>query len=169
MTLNRDARSLENWMHARVAKAFRVTMLSDFEASVLSKGYVTREDYEEAYRLYVEKMTAAGFIVEKIVDDSGYYVRNYSSERRNELFSGGTPCLRFLTSMRKKGLSARAAKSAHSSSFPRSSTSNPNRAINLTISSILGFAFPWMIKTQAPEFTLLAWPNLELNLPSPTG
>ncbi|QDG66574.1 hypothetical protein NIBR502772_10440 [Pseudarthrobacter sp. NIBRBAC000502772] len=89
MTLNSDARSLENWMHARVAKAFRVTTLSDFEAGVLSKGYVTREDYEEAYRLYVEKMTASGFIVETIVDDSGYYVRNYSSRRMNELFSRG--------------------------------------------------------------------------------
>jgi hypothetical protein len=76
-------------MHARVAKAFQVSTLSDFEADVLRKGHVTREDYEEAYRLYVEKMTAAGFDVEKIVDDSGYYVRNYSSRRRNELFWRG--------------------------------------------------------------------------------
>jgi hypothetical protein len=91
VTLNGDARSLENSMHARVAKAFRVTMLSDFEARVLSKGYVTREDYEEAYRLYVEKMTAAGFIVEKIVDDSGYYVRNYSSRRMDEFFAQDAP------------------------------------------------------------------------------
>lgn len=89
MTPNRDPRSLENWMHARVARAFRITMLSDFEVGVLSKGYVTREDYEEAYRLYVEKMTAAGFVVEEVVDDSGYYIRNYSSRRRNELFRRG--------------------------------------------------------------------------------
>lgn len=89
MTLDRDARSLENWMHARIAKAFRVTTLSDFEAGVLGKGYVTRADYEEAHRLYVEKMTTAGFVVEKIVDDSGYFVRNYSSPRRNELFRRG--------------------------------------------------------------------------------
>lgn len=143
MTLNRDARSLENWVHARVAKAFRVTMLSDFEAGVLSKGYVTREDYEEAYRLYVEKMTAAGFIVEKIVDASGYYVRNYSSRRRNELFRGGTrPPLRSLASMRKKGPLVKAAKSAHSSSFPRFSASNSNPVVNSTTSSILRFAFP---------------------------
>jgi hypothetical protein len=91
VTLNRDARSLEISMHARVAKAFRVTVLSDFEAGVLSKGYVTREDYEEAYRLYVEKMTAAGFTVEKIVDDSGYYVRNYSSRRMDEFFAQDAP------------------------------------------------------------------------------
>lgn len=87
MTLNKDARSLQNKMHARVAKAFRVTSLSDFEASVLSKGYVTREDYEEAYRLYVEKMTAAGFVMEKILDESGYYIQNYSSRRMNEMFA----------------------------------------------------------------------------------
>lgn len=78
-------------MHARVAKAFRITTLSDFEARVLSKGYVTREDYEESYRLYVERMTAAGFTVEKILDDSGFFVRNYSSRRRNELFARGEP------------------------------------------------------------------------------
>ncbi len=91
MTLNNDPSSLVNRMHARVAKAFRVTTLSDFEANVLSKGYVTREDYEESYRLYVERMTAAGFVVEKIVDDGDYYVRNYSSRRRDELFARGEP------------------------------------------------------------------------------
>ncbi|GAA1863477.1 hypothetical protein GCM10009715_08390 [Paeniglutamicibacter psychrophenolicus] len=91
MELNRDARSLEKQMHARFAKAFRVTTLSDFEAGVLSKGYVTREDYEEAYRLYVEKMTAAGFLVEEIVDDSGYYVRNYSSRRMDEFYAQDAP------------------------------------------------------------------------------
>jgi hypothetical protein len=91
VTLNRDARSLENQMHVRFAKAFRVTTLSDFEAGVLSKGYVTREDYEEAYRLYVEKMTAADFIVEEIVDDSGYYVRNYSSRRMDDFYAQDEP------------------------------------------------------------------------------
>ncbi|MGB9034282.1 MAG: hypothetical protein WCC45_07185 [Paeniglutamicibacter sp.] len=91
MELNREARSLENQMHARFAKAFRVTTLSDFEAGVLSKGYVTREDYVEAYRLYVEKMTAADFSVEEIVDDSGYYVRNYSSRRMDEFYAQDAP------------------------------------------------------------------------------
>jgi hypothetical protein len=59
--------------------------------NVLSKGYVTREDYEETYRLYVQKITAAGFVVEKIVDDGGYYLRNYSSRRVNELFARNAP------------------------------------------------------------------------------
>jgi hypothetical protein len=91
VTLNKDARTLENWMHARVARAFRITELSDFEARVLSKGYVTREDYDEAYRLYADRMTAAGFIVERLVDDRGYYIQNYSSRRRDGLFARGDP------------------------------------------------------------------------------
>lgn len=118
-------------------------MLSDFEAGVLCKGYVTREDYEEAYRLYVEKMTAAGFIVEKIVDDSGYYVRNYSSRRRNELFSrGDSPASEVSRLDEEERSLSQGCEVGTFQLIPRFSASNPNPAVNSTISSILRFAFP---------------------------
>jgi hypothetical protein len=91
MTLNRDPGALNNRMHVGLARAFKITRLSDFEAGILAKGHVTREDYEEAHRRYVERMTAAGFIVDEVIDNRGLFVRNYSSSRRDELFTRGGP------------------------------------------------------------------------------
>ncbi|MFW0774783.1 hypothetical protein ACLRGI_16615 [Paenarthrobacter nitroguajacolicus] len=91
MSINHDPKALQNPMHVRVAAAFRIVELSDFEARVLSKGYVSREDYDEAYLLYAEKMTAAGFRVEHLLNSQGYYVPNFSSAARDALVAKGDP------------------------------------------------------------------------------
>ncbi len=52
MTAQSNIQNLKNPMHVRLARAFRISVLTEFEARVLEKGYMSREDYEEAYRLW---------------------------------------------------------------------------------------------------------------------
>lgn len=91
VSLNHDPKALQNPMHVRIAAAFKIAELSDFEVRVLSKGYVSRQDYDEAYLLYVEKMTAAGFRVEYLLNSQGYYIPNFSSVARDAIFAKGDP------------------------------------------------------------------------------
>ncbi|RAX43640.1 hypothetical protein DQ354_19725 [Arthrobacter sp. AQ5-06] len=91
MTAQSNVHDLKNPMHVRLAAAFRISVLTDFEARVLDKGYVSREDYEEAYRLWVHRMTLEGFAVEDVKDSNGYYIPNWSSEARDELHRRSAP------------------------------------------------------------------------------
>ena len=89
MTAQCNIQNLKNPMHVRLARAFRISVLTEFEARVLEKGYVSREDYEEAYRLWIQRMTLEGFAVEDVKDNNGYYIPNWSSEARDELQQRG--------------------------------------------------------------------------------
>jgi hypothetical protein len=91
MTAQSNVHVLKNPMHVRLATAFRISVLTEFEVRVLEKGYVSREDYEEAYRLWVERMTIAGFAVEDAINSDGYYIPNWSSPARDELHQRNAP------------------------------------------------------------------------------
>lgn len=85
MTAHLSVKYLKNPMHAKLAKAFRMSVLTEFEARVLEKGYVSREDYEEAYMLWVQRMALEGFSVKDLKNEDGYFVPNWTSEARDEL------------------------------------------------------------------------------------